>query len=150
MPGIDLQRLFKQHAFESVLWISSEYPKGLKQHDNHIEYRCASQLGAPESLEGHWDLVVIEEELLKLPRDRAIQTLSRLRDLHARRLVVLFPQHPDDSHTVQHADLISLGLKALESQPGIFYHDLFDYKDTPDWLNSRFWANPENWDKFRW
>ncbi|MFI7908468.1 DUF6231 family protein, partial [Acinetobacter baumannii] len=20
----------------------------------------------------------------------------------------------------------------------------------PDWFNSKFWANPENWNKFRW
>jgi hypothetical protein len=150
MPGIDLQQLFKQHAFESVLWISSDYSKENNNRISNIEYRHVSQLGVPESLEGHWDLVVVEEELLKLPRERAIQTLSRLRDLHARRLVVLLPPHPDASHTVQHEDLISLGLKALESKPGIFYHDLYDYKDTPDWLNNRYWANPENWDKFRW
>ncbi len=27
---------------------------------------------------------------------------------------------------------------------------IFDYKDAPDWLNSRFWANPQMWDKARW
>ncbi|MFE1698566.1 DUF6231 family protein, partial [Acinetobacter baumannii] len=24
------------------------------------------------------------------------------------------------------------------------------YKHVPDWFNSKFWANPENWNKFRW
>ncbi len=28
--------------------------------------------------------------------------------------------------------------------------NLYDYKPQPAWLNSRYWANPENFDKFRW
>ncbi|WP_221179020.1 DUF6231 family protein, partial [Pseudomonas chlororaphis] len=25
-----------------------------------------------------------------------------------------------------------------------------EYKQVPDWLNSRFWANPENFGKYWW
>lgn len=28
--------------------------------------------------------------------------------------------------------------------------NLFDYKPRPQWLNAHYWANPENWGKFRW
>lgn len=28
--------------------------------------------------------------------------------------------------------------------------DISDYKRTPDWLNSKYWANPRLWDKYRW
>ena len=28
--------------------------------------------------------------------------------------------------------------------------NILTYKQVPDWLNARFWANPENWTKFRW
>ena len=28
--------------------------------------------------------------------------------------------------------------------------NILTYKQVPDWLNARFWANPENWNKFRW
>ncbi|MHB1085459.1 MAG: DUF6231 family protein [Thiobacillus sp.] len=28
----------------------------------------------------------------------------------------------------------------------IFYYDIDTYKMVPDWLNSRFWANPERWE----
>jgi len=150
MPGIDLQQLFKQHAFESVLWITTEARP--EQSDDHlnIEFLDASQIGNPETFQGHWDLVIIGEALLKLPRDQVIQTISRLRDLHARRLVILFQDQGDASRSIEHEDLISLGLRALKAQPGVFYHDLYDYKDTPDWLNNQYWANPENWDKYRW
>ncbi|WP_221179227.1 DUF6231 family protein, partial [Pseudomonas protegens] len=27
---------------------------------------------------------------------------------------------------------------------------LLEYKQVPDWLNSRFWANPENFGKYWW
>ncbi|MFY5624612.1 DUF6231 family protein, partial [Acinetobacter baumannii] len=27
---------------------------------------------------------------------------------------------------------------------------ILTYKHVPDWFNSKFWANPENWNKFRW
>ena len=28
--------------------------------------------------------------------------------------------------------------------------NLYDYKQRPDWLNAKYWANPENFDKYRW
>ena len=28
----------------------------------------------------------------------------------------------------------------------IHYYDLDTYKTVPDWLNARFWANPERWE----
>ena len=150
MPGIDLQQLFKQHAFESVLWISTEATPEKSPDTPNIEFLDARRIGNPETLQGHWDLVIVGEALLKRPRDQVIQTISRLRDLHARRLIILSPENRDAACSIKHEDLISLGLRALEAQPGIFYHDLYDYKDTPEWLNNQYWANPENWDKYRW
>lgn len=32
----------------------------------------------------------------------------------------------------------------------LFYFDIYDYKRVPSWLNSRFWAHPERWNKARW
>lgn len=28
----------------------------------------------------------------------------------------------------------------------VYYYDLDTYKSVPDWLNARFWANPERWE----
>ncbi|MFP5429187.1 MAG: DUF6231 family protein, partial [Gammaproteobacteria bacterium] len=30
------------------------------------------------------------------------------------------------------------------------YQALIGYKQVPDWLNARFWANPENFGKYWW
>ena len=29
----------------------------------------------------------------------------------------------------------------------VFIYDISDYKDEPDWLNNKNWANPELWEK---
>lgn len=32
----------------------------------------------------------------------------------------------------------------------VWQFNLYDYKPRPNWLNADYWANPENWDKYRW
>jgi hypothetical protein len=32
----------------------------------------------------------------------------------------------------------------------LYLFQLYDYKTLPDWLNSRYWANPDLFDKFYW
>ncbi|WP_290652932.1 DUF6231 family protein [Aquisalimonas sp.] len=32
----------------------------------------------------------------------------------------------------------------------LYGFDVGTYKTTPDWLNPRYWANPELWGKYRW
>ncbi len=71
--------------------------------------------------------------------------LTHLRDLLARRvLVVAFGD--------QSAGLRALGFSQIEQIEGweLWQFNILEYKQTPDWLNSRYWANPENWGKYRW
>ena len=57
---------------------------------------------------------------------------------------------------LQRTDFYSLALQASERFARdeqvltLFTYDLLDYKQVPDWLNSRFWANPENFGKYWW
>jgi len=49
--------------------------------------------------------------------------------------------------------LRSLGLTRYPHTAGniaAFYFDIASYKATPDWFNAKGWANPENWNKYRW
>ena len=41
-------------------------------------------------------------------------------------------------------------LEADGAQWHAWSYDIRTYKSVPDWLNPKFWANPENWDKYRW
>jgi hypothetical protein len=150
MSGIDLQRLLQEYAFESVLWIGARHQIALPHKAIKFEYLPFEHATHPDDFQGRWDLVIIDEGIVNQPRSSMIRVIGCLRDLHARRLVVLYPEDTASQTEILHEDLISLGLKALPGQSGVYYHDLYDYKDTPDWLNNRYWANPENWDKYRW
>lgn len=73
--------------------------------------------------------------------------ITRLRDLLARRVLILAGQ--------QHTPLLrALGFSQIEqladAQLVIWQFNILSYKQVPDWLNSKYWANPENWGKYRW
>lgn len=73
--------------------------------------------------------------------------LTRLRDLLARRVLVF--SHPDYTPLLR-----SLGFSQIEfiesANMIIWQFNILSYKQVPDWLNSKYWANPENWGKYRW
>lgn len=71
--------------------------------------------------------------------------LTHLRDLLARRVLVV-------AHGDQSAGLRALGFSQIEQIEGweLWQFNILEYKQIPDWLNSRYWANPENFDKYRW
>ncbi|WP_266100197.1 DUF6231 family protein [Acinetobacter baumannii] len=77
------------------------------------------------------------------------QTLVKLRDLLAKRIVVVSKRSDEQL-------LRSLGFTQLidktshDSDFALWQFNILTYKHVPDWFNSKFWANPENWNKFRW
>lgn len=81
----------------------------------------------------------------------ARQQIAAMRDLLARQLLVFVPENLLDDTA-----LIGLGLnrQAHFDVEGAAWqawsYDIRTYKSVPDWLNPKFWANPENWNKYRW
>lgn len=75
--------------------------------------------------------------------------LVRLRDLFAKKIIVL-------ADIGLEKQLRALGFNQLleavpeNSSVHIWQFNILTYKHVPDWFNSKFWANPENWDKYRW
>ncbi len=96
------------------------------------------------------DLALIGEVVEHLPGRAGEHLLARLRDLHARRVVVRLA--PGREWSLQR--LTGLGFTCLQTSGSgdaeYFGFDIATYKTTPDWLNSRNWANPELFDKYRW
>jgi hypothetical protein len=37
--------------------------------------------------------------------------------------------------------------KCNDDKVSVFIYDITEYKDNPDWLNNKNWANPELWEK---
>ena len=89
------------------------------------------------------------EEMQTITDSQKSQLLVKLRDLMAKRIVVV-------SNLSDEKLLRSLGFTQLidktthESDFALWQFNILTYKHVPDWFNSKFWANPENWDKFRW
>ncbi|UCE88323.1 MAG: hypothetical protein JSW10_08150 [Pseudomonadota bacterium] len=105
------------------------------------------------------DLALVSGVLERLDKQVAGMLVARLRDLHARHVLIAVPIGPHWSGHRSHwepTDLIALGMVRIgrfgsaERPLHLYTYDLHDYKPTPDWLNARHWANPELFDKFWW
>ena len=110
----------------------------------------------PEVANQRYDLAIIADQLEHLPQRTGIELLAGLRNLSASRLAVLVDlvQAAD----WQENDFFALALQRRASFTdtddnrtlSLYTYDLADYKQVPDWLNSKYWANPEMFDKYWW
>jgi hypothetical protein len=96
---------------------------------------------------------VVIDCLEHLPKREGLQLLGGIRNLNASRIAVLVDLAASGWSDT---DFYSLALQANErfERDGqvltLFTYDLREYKQVPDWLNARFWANPENFGKYWW
>lgn len=107
---------------------------------------------------GRFDFAFVAETLERLPKAEAAALIARLRDLHAARFVVVVPlvPRPDHESRWSNEELAAYGLTPVgphrepDDAPALYGFDIAHYKQTPDWLNSKYWAHPERFDKYRW
>ena len=85
--------------------------------------------------------------------------ISKLRDTDCARVYLACSVSAATTDSNYDDSLRALGFKRLRiygAPPAdkksihLYYHDSYDYKEVPDWLNNRFWANPDMWNKTRW
>lgn len=129
------QDLEQYNQFHPIQW----------QHFNVTEF-----LNLPFTQRFDLGIVILDTEtMLSLDQQQKTQMLVKLRDLFAKRIVVVSKLHDEQL-------LRALGFTQLidktthESDFALWQFNILTYKHIPDWFNSKFWANPENWDKFRW
>ncbi|MFP4154550.1 MAG: DUF6231 family protein [Halothiobacillaceae bacterium] len=157
-----LQAVFARHAPDRGLVISTGPGDRIREersdhdhcHPQALEPWLAAQDQADEAARWPWALWCID---LHGGETLPTSALARLRDRYADELLLLL--HAPDRATLLEAgaEALALGLvgELLLDEPGggswaLYRHSLHDYKQTPDWLNPRNWANPELWDKYRW
>lgn len=123
-----------------------------QSHACHVEYSCEVPL--PDTLvQQRYDLAIVADCLEHLPKRTGLELLGGLRNLNANRMAVLIDLSNSEW---QPTDLFSLALQATErfEREGqsltLYTYDVLDYKQAPDWLNAKFWANPELFGKFWW
>ncbi len=86
-------------------------------------------------------------------REDILQAIAFLKNLGWCHIVVL-PTKPILAETCDWVpQLARLGFLTIGMQAELRWTMVFDiahYKTIPDWLNSRHWANPDLWGKYRW
>lgn len=94
--------------------------------------------------------VYLDQVLENMALASGRQLISALRNHYSPELVVLAGPSADGSWTT--ADFLAMGFRIAgrSAEYAVFHYSLRAYKATPDWLNSRYWAHPERFDKFRW
>ena len=156
-PQQALAALLDRYAPARLLLIgASEFPalSAFKEaHPDTVLAHAAPGALPAELAAQRFDLALVVDCLEHLPKRDGLNLLGGIRNLNASRIAVLADL---PASGWQETDFYSLALQASERFQRddqvltLFTYDLLDYKQVPDWLNSRFWANPENFGKYWW
>ena len=146
-----LDDLFKEQPIQTALCIG----QNLEQYDNNqsIQWRYFSVsefLSLPFNRRYDLGFVLLNTaEMADASSQDKSQLLVKLRDLMAKRIVVV--SRLQDEQLLRALGFTQLIDKTAHgSDFALWQFNILTYKHVPDWFNSRFWANPENWNKFRW
>lgn len=156
-PQQAVAALLDRYAPASLLLVSdSDLPALHAYAEAHPDREIARAPAGPLPVElaaRRFDLALVADCLEHLPKRTALELLGGIRNLNASRLAVLVDL------TVcgwQETEFFALALQASErfrrdaQTLTLFTYDLHEYKQVPDWLNAKFWANPENFGKYWW
>ena len=125
---------------------------------NHVIFLAQDQLDRLPEHE-QFDFILIQNLIENLPFKTGEHVIAEIRDLHAREMLLILPvgtNWEDNRSHWQPADLTGLGMQQVaefdheNKSLHAYYYALTSYKKLPDWLNSKYWANPELFDKYRW
>ena len=145
-----LDDLTKEQPIQTAVCLGQDLSQDYAQTIQWNHFNVTEFLMLP--FQQRYDLGVVilnNEQMDTLSTHHKSQMLVKLRDLMAKRIVVL-------SHIADEQLLRSLGFTQLIEQKNteqdfaLWQFNILNYKHVPDWFNSKFWANPENWNKFRW
>lgn len=156
-PQQALAALLDRYAPARLLLIGEQqFPALQAFREAHPETELAWATPGPLPVElaaRRFDLALVVDCLEHLPKRAGLELLGGIRNLNASRIAVLADLQ---ACGWQETDFYSLALQASERFARdkqvltLFTYDLREYKQVPDWLNARFWANPENFGKFWW
>lgn len=152
----ELKQLLGQLQPQNVLCLGAPCDNAVRDYIAAAPGRLIEHYAEPPETLGRFDLVIVAELLERLDKAHGTQLLARLRDLHGGRFLLIVPpgSQPGQLSHWNSNELLALGLVLAghysDDEHHLYRFDLDDYKTTPDWLNPRFWAHPERWDKDFW
>lgn len=156
-PQQALAALLDRYAPQRLLLVGSQaFPALQAFQDAHPQTQVAHATPGALTVElaaQRFDLALVVDCLEHIPKRTGLELLGGIRNLNASRIAVLADLH---ACGWQDTDFYSLALQASERFARdeqvltLFTYDLREYKQVPDWLNAKFWANPENFGKYWW
>jgi ABC-type transporter Mla MlaB component len=99
------------------------------------------------------DVAVISDLTETMPVAHGQQWLGSLRNVFAPHVILISDPEKAQQQGWQFADFLALGLHHVaisDSGLHLYSYAIENYQPKRDWLNSRFWANPENFGKYWW
>ncbi len=150
-----LQATIQKEAPSSILVVTSnDMVNATTYQDAALQTLTFDQLLNNAQFERK-DLVFIARQQQDVEPEKLMCLIAKCRDLIASKVLVENPNTLNPG--LAEKEFLALGFQRCaitqdeqKSETTYYYYDLKTYKPTPDWLNPKYWANPENWDKFRW
>ena len=98
------------------------------------------------------DLAIISDITDTLAKTQALEWLGMIRNCYAQHVIVISNVEQSTQQGWQLADFLGMGMKHVATTDNyqIFSYAIENYQLKREWQNSKFWANPENYDKYRW
>jgi len=155
-PQQALAALLERFIPQRLLLVGTRFPALDAFAQAHPQVTIATAAPGPlpaELAAQRFDLALLVDCLEHLPKRTGLELLGGIRNLNASRVAVLADLA---ACSWQDTDFFALALSASEKfcrdeqVLSLFTYDLHDYKQVPDWLNARFWANPEMFGKYWW
>ncbi|MFO7704205.1 MAG: DUF6231 family protein [Halopseudomonas sp.] len=157
-PTSALLAILDHHQPASLLCISREPVPAVSAF-------CAAHAGcelthtdqvplAAELTSRRYDLAIVADQLEALAMRTGVELLAGLRNLSVSRMAVLVDLQQAEGW--QENDFFGLAMQRHarfnkdDRSLTLFTYDLAEYKNVPDWLNSKYWANPDMFDKYWW
>ncbi|MGE6529861.1 DUF6231 family protein [Pseudomonas sp. NPDC077382] len=156
-PQQALAALLEQHHPARLLYVGrSELPAidAFSRSYNHCQIDRSPTGPLPADLAARrYDLALVADCLEHLPKRDGLQLLGGIRNLNTSRMAVLVDLNASDWQATDFYSL-ALQLSGRFERDGqtvtLFTYDLLDYKQVPDWLNAKYWANPQMFGKYWW
>ena len=172
-PDQLLTNLLDDHQPKKLLLVGGEKPPAIQQYidsqnDNSIDLTTLTDPSLLSNIESRFDFCLITPDFIEQDKQGGIELLAGIRNRLCHHIYLFIPLS-ETASTVEgwtEKDLFSLGLKRLaqfESKESnleednntapilnCFAYQIESYIKKRDWNNSRFWANPEQFDKHWW
>lgn len=158
-----LEHIIEYTQAKSILWVESSSSLIKEMHfDVDINY-CEilpTEVLLESKIDKPYELTLLLDCLDILDKQSGQVLIGKLRDCYSKHLIVLqsnIRQHSTSDWCLN--DFLALGLALLPLQLkqnnqklpfDLYQFNLHDYKIVPDWLNSKYWAHPELFDKYYW